>query len=208
MHTQTLQREDTSGPQTLQRPGTTAGAGTMWRIDPLHSTIGFSIKHMKLATVHGRFGGFRGMIRLDGEPSHGALVEVHIDAGTIDTGEPRRDAHLRSADFFDAAAYPTIAFHSTHAEPISQLAHNRWLVAGNLTMHGVTRPVELAVEQTGGGPNPWDAEVTSFAVTTTVRRREFGLGVTFPLAGGGLVIGDDVAVAIDVQALRDPIWRR
>lgn len=179
-------------------------AGTMWRIDPVHSTIGFSIKHMAFATVHGRFGGVEGTIQIDEDRPRDALVEVRIDASTIDTGERRRDEHLRSTDFFDVAAYPTIAFRSTRVEPTELFPHERWLVVGDLTIHGVTRPVELAVEQRGGRPNPWDAEVTSFAVTATISRRAFGVGIDVPL-GAGLVIADEVTVAMDVQTLRGPV---
>lgn len=207
MHTQTLRRADTVEHQSRRRPGTAPLAGTMWRIDPVHSTVGFSIKHMAFATVHGRFGAVEGTIRLDGDRPDDISVEVRIDTATIDTGEPRRDQHLRSADFFDVAAYPTIAFRSTWVEPIVPFPRERWLAVGDLTIHGVTRPVELAVEQRGGRPNPWDAEATSFAVTATISRRAFGVGLHVPL-GAGLVIGDEVTVAIDVQATRDPVAGR
>jgi polyisoprenoid-binding protein YceI len=193
--------------QTLQRAETGADTGTLWRIDPSHSTISFTIKHMVVATVHGRFGGFRGTIRFDDDRPQDALVEVQIDAGTVDTGEKKRDDHLRSADFFDVAAYPTIAFRSTRVEPVRPFRRNRWRVVGDLTIHGVTRSVELAAEQTGG-PNPWDAEVTSFVATTKISRKDFGMEFNLPLDGGGLVIGDEVTIAIDVQALKGPTGGR
>jgi len=194
-----------SRPSAVSKPATSgaAVAGTTWKIDPIHSTIGFSVKQMLVVTVHGRFGGFQGMIRIDEERPRNALVEVQIDAATIDTNEKRRDEHLRSADFFDVAAHPTITFRSTRVDPISPLRRDRWLVVGDLTIHGVTRSVKLAVVLTGGGPNPWDAEVTSFAVTTMISRKDFGLGPSLPLAKG-LVIGDDVTIAIYVQAQRGP----
>ncbi|MCC6792113.1 MAG: YceI family protein [Thermomicrobiales bacterium] len=191
---------------TLQRTETSSGAGTIWTIDPLHSTIAFSIKHLKVATVHGRFGGFRGTIRFDvGHPSD-AAVEAAIDAASIDTGNAKRDQHLRSADFFDVAAYPTIVFRGARVEPVDPLRRDRWRMAGDLTLHGVTRPVELDVRQTGG-PNLWDLEVASFAATTKISRKEFGIGLNLPL-DGGLVIGDEVSIAIDIQVVEGPIGGR
>jgi polyisoprenoid-binding protein YceI len=194
--------------QTLQRAGVVAGAGTLWSIDPDHSTIGFPVKHMLIATVHGRFGGFRGAIRFSDVRPENALVEVQIDAASIDTGIKKRDEHLRSADFFDVAAYPTITFRSRRVEPASPLRRDRWLVAGDLTMHGVTRSVELAVEQTGGGPDLWDVEVASFAATTKISRKDFGIGLDLPLESGEFAISDDVKIVIDVQVVEGLIGGR
>jgi polyisoprenoid-binding protein YceI len=191
--------------QTLQRTGVAVDAGAMWTIDPIHSTIGFSIKHMIFATVHGRFNGFRGTIRFDGDRSHDASVEVQIDAASIDTGIGKRDEHLRTADFFDVATYPTISFRGTRIEPVGPFRRDRWRVVGDLTMHGVTRSVELAVERTGGGPQLWDLEVASFAATTTISRKDFGIGLNLPLEKGEFVIGDEVKIAIDVQVVEGPI---
>ena len=194
--------------QTLQPAETTVVSSKtkMLRIDPTHSTIGFSIKHMVFATAHGRFSSFRGMIRFDDERPE--AVEAHIDAATIDTGIEKRDEHLRSADFFDVATYPTISFHSTQVEPMSPLDRNHWHVVGDLTMHGVTRSIELAVKQSSAGQNPWGGRVRSFVARTKIRRADFGLSFNLPLDGGGLVIGDDVAIEIAVQALNDPIGGR
>jgi polyisoprenoid-binding protein YceI len=116
--------------------------GTTWTIDPAHSTIGFAIKHMMITTVHGRFGGVRGTIRLDDDHPHNAAVEV-------DTGNARRDDELRAADFFDVATYPTIAFRSTRVEPASPLGRDHCTVAGDLTIRDVTRSVEPTAEATG-----------------------------------------------------------
>jgi polyisoprenoid-binding protein YceI len=194
--------------QTLQRAETAVDLGKVWSIDPVHSTIGFSIKHMLIATVHGRFGGFRGTIRFgNGRPAD-AFVEVQIDAASIDTGISKRDAHLRSAGFFDVAAYPTITFRSTRVKPASPLRGDRWRLVGDLTMHGVTLPVELAAELTGGGPGLWDVDVASFAATATVSRKDFGIGLNLPLEKREFVIGDDVKIAIDVQVMEDPTGER
>jgi polyisoprenoid-binding protein YceI len=186
--------------QTLQRAETAVDAGTLWTFDHIHSTIGFSVKHMMVATVHGRFDGFRGTIRFGDNHHYDAVVEVEIDAASIDTGIEKRDEHLRSADFFDVAAFPTIAFRSTRVEPISTFRGDRWLVVGDLTMHGVTRSVELAAEQTGGGTDQWGAEVADFSATTKISRKDFGVEFNVPSDGGGLLIGDEVKIAISIQA--------
>jgi polyisoprenoid-binding protein YceI len=193
---------------TLQRAETAAAPGTLWRIDPVHSTIGFSIKHLVVATVRGRFGAFRGTIRFAADRPNDAAVEVEVDAASIDTGIAYRDEHLRSPDFFDVAAYPTIAFRSTRVAPVNPLRRDRWRVVGDLPMSGVTRAVELAAEQTGGGPTPWGDEVISVAATATINRQDFGIGDSLPLDAGELVIGDDVSIAIDVQALKGPTGGR
>ena len=190
---------------TLHTAESVSAPGTVWTIDPVHSTIGFSIKHMAVATVRGRFGSFRGSIRFDADRPAAASVEVEIDAASIDTGIAFRDEHLRSADFFDVTAYPTIAFRSTRIEVVDPLKRDRWIVVGDLTMSGVTCSVELAVEQMGNGPELWDVEAVSFRATATISRKDFGLGYGLLLERGGIVIGDDVKIEIDVQVVEGPI---
>jgi polyisoprenoid-binding protein YceI len=190
--------------QTLQRAEIAAAASTLWKIDPVNSAISFSVKHMVVATVHGRFDGFRGTIRFDGNDPYEAVVDVEIDAASINTGITRRDEHLRSADFFDVVTVPTFTFRSTRVEPASLFRRDHWLVVGDLTMHGVTRSVELAAERTDGSQNPSDADVISFVATTKINRKDFGIGLDLPLEKGEFVIGDDVKIAIDVQALKSP----
>jgi polyisoprenoid-binding protein YceI len=192
---------------TLQRAETAADTGTLWTIDPVHSTIGFSIKHMVVATVRGRFGGFRGTIRFDEDRPHEASVEVQIDAASIETGIAKRDEHLRSADFFDVAAYPTIAFRGTRVEPANPFRRDRWRVVGDLTMHGVTRPVELAVEQTGY-PELWDTDDLEFRATGTINRKDFGMEFNLPIEGGGLVVGNEVKIALSVTTSKAPFMPR
>ncbi len=185
--------------ETLTLPSERAApaAGMMWRIDPSHSTIGFSIKQMLIATVHGRFSGFEGAIRFEG--GRPVEVEAEIDAATIDTGIKRRDQHLRSADFFDVAAHPTISFRSTRVEPVKSPEGNRCLMVGNLTMLGITRAVVLAVEQTGF-PELWDADDIEFRAAATINRKDFGMATNLPIEGGGLVIGDDVKITLSIMA--------
>jgi polyisoprenoid-binding protein YceI len=196
--------------ETATRPivGSATSHATVWKIDPEHSTIGFSIKHMKVATVHGRFTEFRGALRFDPDRPRDAWVDVVIETASIDTGNARRDAHLRSTDFFDVATYPTITFRGMSVEQAEPLRHDRWLVTGDLRMHGVTQPVELSVQQIGEGPELWDMEVASFTAATELSRRAFGLGLNLPLDGGGLVIGDEVKVAISIQVVEATLGER
>jgi polyisoprenoid-binding protein YceI len=175
--------------------------GTLWRIDPISSTVGFSVKHMMFATVHGRFGSVRGTIRFDGDRPWKAETEVEIDAASIDTGIVKRDDHLRSADFFDVATYPVITFRSTRVEASPPGSRSRWLVAGDLTIHGVTRPVTLDVVQ-NGAPTWRYADVIEFSATARINRKDFGMAFNLPVEGGGLVVSDEVRVAITVQAHR------
>ncbi len=182
---------------TLSPEKAAAVAGMMWRIDPSHSTIGFSIKHLMFATVRGRFTGVQGAIRFEG--GRPVEVEAEIDAATIDTGITKRDDHLRSADFFDVATYPTISFRSTRIEPVTSREGNRWLVVGDLTMHGVTRAVTLAVEQTGF-PELWDVDDLEFRATAKINRKDFGMTFNLPIEGGGLVVGDEVKIDLSVTA--------
>lgn len=186
---------------TVPRAETAADAGTMWRIDPGHSTIGFSVRHMMFTTVRGRFGGFRGTIRFDGARPRDMAVEAEIDAATIDTGITKRDEHLRSDDFFDVVAYPVIVFRSTRVLPATPDHQRRWTVVGDLTMHGVTRDVELAAEQVGARDRH-DMEVVAFTVTARINRKDFGMVFNLPIEGGGLVVGDEVRIAMTIQAYR------
>ena len=180
-------------------------ARTTWAIDPAHSTIGFAVKHMAFATVHGRFGGVTGTLRLDDDHPHHSALAVEIDTATVDTGDANRDAHLRSPDFFDVARFPTIAFRSSRSarvEPAGPLGRGRWRVFGDLTIRGVTRPAELTAEETGRGTTPSGAVVAGFEATGKISRKDFGMTFNVPLAEGGFLVGDEVKLAIDVEALR------
>jgi polyisoprenoid-binding protein YceI len=188
--------------QTQQGTPMAIDSRTTWTIDPAHSTIGFSVKHMMFTTVHGRFGGVGGTIRVDDDRPHDATVDIEIDTATIDTGDAKRDEHLRSADFFDAGTYPTIAFRSTRVEPISPLSPDRWRVVGDLTIHGVTRAIELVAEQTGRGTSPMGTVVTGFEAMAKISRKDFGMEFNVPLDGGGFLVGDEVKISVDVQTVR------
>jgi len=178
---------------------THAAVATTWTIDPVHSTVEFSVKHLKVATVRGRFSGFTGTIRfVSGRP---ALVEAVIDAASIDTGIQKRDNHLRSSDYLDVTTYPTIAFRGTSFRPVNANGRTGWIVQGALTIHGVTQPVELKVEQLGI-QDPDATDVLEFGATSRIKRSAFGMTFSLPIEGGGLVVADEITIALGIKAHR------
>lgn len=180
--------------------GTAKPAGkTTWQIDPAHSLVEFGIKHMMFTTVKGRFTEVRGTISADEADIAKSSVQVEIDVASIDTRSEQRDAHLRSAEFFDAQAYPTITFQSTRVEPVDE---DRLKVVGDLTIRGVTREVTLDTQINGRGTNPWGQEVVGLTAETKVNRKDFGLTWNAPIEAGGWLVGDDVKMALEIQASR------
>jgi polyisoprenoid-binding protein YceI len=170
-----------------------------WEIDSSHSGIHFSVRHLVIARVRGQFSRWTGTLNVPGGDFTRASLEVVIDASSIDTGVADRDAHLRSADFFDVERYPEITFKSTS---VTQVAPDRLKVAGALTMKGVTRDVVLDVEILGQAKDPWGNERAAFSATTSVDRRDFGLTWNQALETGGVMVGDRIDIAIDVEAVR------
>lgn len=186
---------------TAQRIGatTTLDTRTTWAIDPSHTSVEFGVKHMMFTTVKGRFAGVNGAIELDEANIAGSSVSVEIDVATVDTRDEKRDAHLRSADFFDVEQFPTIAFQSTRVVPKSS---GDLRVFGNLSIHGVTREVELDVTFNGKAKNPWGSEVAGFEASTRISRKDFGMEFNVPLDGGGLLVGDEIKITIDIEATK------
>jgi polyisoprenoid-binding protein YceI len=170
-----------------------------WNIDPAHSGIGFSIRHMVVSKVRGRFGKFTGTVRLDEADLTQSSVEATIDASSIDTGTAQRDAHLRSADFFDVERFPQLRFQSTRIE---KLGGDGYRVVGNLTIRDVTREVVLEAEYAGRGTDPWGNERVAFAAKTSFDRKDFGLGWNQVLEAGGVLVGDRVDIELDVQVVK------
>lgn len=181
-----------SGTQTATQKTTT------WQIDPAHTSVEFTVKHMMFSKVRGRFESVEGSLRYDpdGDLSN-AGVEVTIDASSIDTGQPDRDKHLRSADFLDAEEYGELRFESTSIEARGD---DQFLVTGDLTIHGVTKQVELEAELAGLATDPWGNERIAFSGSTTIDRREFGLTWNQALETGGVLVGQDVKISLEVQA--------
>ena len=184
----------------MSTTATTATATrTTWSIDPAHSHVEFAVKHLMISTVKGRFGVVRGTIETDeADPARGH-ASIEIDVDSIDTREPQRDAHLRSADFFDAEKHPTITFRSTR---IADVSGDRFTLIGDLTIHGVTREVALAVTAEGRGKDPWGGERAGFSAKTAIKRSDFGLTWNQVLETGGFVVGDDIRISLDVEAIK------
>lgn len=174
-------------------------ATSVWTIDQAHSNVEFAVKHMMFTTVKGRFGGVEGQIELNENDLADSFVNVTIDASTVDTRDEKRNAHLRSADFFDVETHPTLTFKSTK---VQAKGDDDFKVTGDLTLHGVTKPVVLEVEQTGRGKNPWGQEVIGFEAKTKINRKDFGLNWNAALESGGVLVSDDVKIAIDIEATR------
>jgi polyisoprenoid-binding protein YceI len=183
---------------TRQRPEAEIDASTKWRIDPNHSTIGFAVKHMMFATVHGRFNDFTGTILFDQVHVERSGVDVTIQSASVDTGIDSRDTDLRSARFFDAETYSQMTFSST-----SVAGHGeRFIIDGDLTIKGITCPISLETEYRGSGINPSGVEVAGFEATGKLNRKDFGLNWNQTLESGGVLVSDEVKIAITLQANR------
>ncbi len=173
-----------------------------WTIDTPHSNAQFSVRHMMISNVKGAFTKVTGTVDLDEQDITRSKVEATIDATTIDTREPKRDAHLKSPDFFDVAKYPTITFKSTS---VSRGADGRLKVAGDLTMHGVTKPVVLDVDPLSAPLKDRSGTLhVGTSATTHVNRKDFGMNFNALLDGGGMVVGEDITINIDVEIYRKP----
>lgn len=169
-----------------------------WDIDAAHSTIEFSAKHMMVSNVKGRFNSFSGDAHLDEANPANSRVDVTIDLASLTTGNDGRDAHLRSADFFDVEQYPTAVFHSTS---VQLLGEDHLRVAGDLTIRGVTKPVTLDVNIEGKGKDMQGQDRYGFVATTSFSRKEFGLEWNVALESGGWLVSDKINIAIDAQVV-------
>jgi len=175
-----------------------ATADATWAIDPTHTDVAFSVRHMGLSTVRGRFGTVAGTIRSD-EAGVPAAIQVEIETASIQTGTADRDAHLRSADFFDAEANPTITFVSTS---VQAKANGRYDVAGDLTMRGVTRRVVLDAEIGEPIQDPFGLTRRAASASTRINRKDWGLSWNQVLEAGSLLVSEEVRIELDVQATR------
>jgi len=174
-----------------------AAATTTWQIDPAHTAAGFAVKHLMISTVRGQFKGVTGAVVWDDQDVSKSTIDVTIDATTVDTSEPMRDKDLKSEKFFDVAKYPTITFKSKKIENVSA---GKLKVTGDLTIHGVTKEAVLDVE----GPSntvkdPWGNTRVAASATTKVNRQEYGVKWNASIDGGGVVVGDDVNITIDLE---------
>jgi polyisoprenoid-binding protein YceI len=170
-----------------------------WHIDAAHSEIQFSVKHMMIATVRGRFTQFTGTIEADEQNPTAGQVTVQIDAASLDTGNEQRDGHLRSADFFDVEQYPHITFRSTRIESRGE---NEGRLHGELTIRNVTKPVVLDVDYAGTAKSPWGTTSAGFSAQTKINRKEWGLNWNVALETGGWLVSDEIKISIDVELVK------
>ncbi|MGH9287902.1 MAG: YceI family protein [Acidimicrobiales bacterium] len=169
----------------------------VYTIDPAHTSVEFVGRHLMITKVRGRFPEVLGTITIDEEPER-SRVEVEVNVASVDTGNADRDAHLRSADFFDADTYPTIAFNSTNVEASES---GTWLVTGDLTVRDVTRPVTLQVDFDGAATSPAGDQRISFSAAADVNREDWGLTWNMALETGGVLVGRNARIELNVQAV-------
>lgn len=170
-------------------------AGT-WAIDPVHSSISFSVRHLVVSKVRGSFRTFSGAVVVaeDGTPS--VTAEIAVDS--VDTGNEQRDAHLKAADFFDVEQFPTATFASTAVRADG----DDYVLDGDFTLHGVTKPVSLKLEFNGVNPGMGHGEVAGFEASVVLNRKDFGINIDMPLETGGAVVGDKVTITLEIEALK------
>jgi polyisoprenoid-binding protein YceI len=170
-------------------------AGT-WAIDLVHSSINFSVRHLMVGKIHGRFDQFSGAITIaeDGTPS----VTAEVDVNSIDTGNEQREAHIKAPDFFDVAQFPTATFVSTAV----RVDGDDYVLDGDFTLKGVTAPVTMALVFNGVNPGVGRGEVAGFEASVVLSRKDFGVGPELPLDGGGTMLGDKIAITLALEALK------
>lgn len=179
---------------------TTPAVTTTWNIDPVHSNAQFKVKHMMISNVKGEFSGIKGTLHFDADDVTRSNVDATIDASTISTRDPQRDAHLKSADFFDVEKFPTLSFKSTR---VSKTGNGELEVAGDLSIHGVSRNVVFQVEgPTAPMKDPWGNTRVGLSATTRINRKDFGLTWNAALETGGILVGDEVTITLDIQFIK------
>jgi polyisoprenoid-binding protein YceI len=171
---------------------------TVWQIDPAHTSVEFSVRHMMVSTVKGRFAVIRGTITDVGDDPSRSSVEVEIDAASLTTNDDRRDGHLRSPDFLHAENHPTLTFKSKHISG----TRDAFTVVGDLTIRGETREVTLDVSFNGIGTSPYGQTIAGFSASTRLNRKDFGLNWNVALETGGVLVGDQIKVDIELEAVK------
>jgi polyisoprenoid-binding protein YceI len=171
---------------------------TTWKIDPAHSHAAFAVKHLMISTVRGRFGEVSGDVHLDESDFANSTADIIVNTASVDTRDAQRDAHLRSADFFDVEQFPTMTFRVSRIDGSIE----EFKLAGDITIHGVTRPITFDVTYEGRGRDPWGGERIGFSATGKIKRSDFGLNWNAALETGGFLVGDEVKITFDVEALK------
>jgi len=172
---------------------------TKWNLDPSHSELGFKVRHMMITNVPGTFRKFDAKVETYGDDFTSATIDFTADADSITTGNEDRDKHLKSADFFDAARFPALKFASTKLEKKDD---ENYVLHGDLTITGVTRPVKLDVEFGGTGKDPWGNERAGFTLTGKISRTDFNLKWNAALETGGVLVGEDVKIVAEIELIR------
>ena len=168
-----------------------------WNIDPTHSEVGFSVRHMMVSKVRGRFTTFSGQLVTAEDPSKSS-VTAEIDLSSINTGQEQRDEHIRSADFFEVETYPTMTYKSTGV----RVEDGEYILDGDLTLKGVTKSVPLHLELNGFGPDPFGGVRAGFTATGEINRSDFNVTFNAPMANGGVVVGDKIALHLEIEAVK------
>jgi polyisoprenoid-binding protein YceI len=171
---------------------------TVYALDTAHTTVEFVVRHLMITKVRGRFTAFDGSVELEAGSELPAAIRASVDARSIDTREEQRDTHLRSADFLDSDVFPTLTFESTRIDGTP----DEFIVDGKLTIHGVTRDVSLKGSFEGRATDPWGGERVGYSAHTTINRKDFGLTWNAALETGGVVVGDEVRIELNVEAIR------
>jgi polyisoprenoid-binding protein YceI len=190
-----------SGVITLTAAATETGIpgyeAATWSIDPIHSEVGFSVRHMMVSKVRGRFTTFSGQLVTAEDPTQSS-VTAEIDLSSINTGQEQRDEHIKSADFFEVETYPTMTYKSTGV----RVEDGEYILDGDLTLKGVTKSVPLHLELNGFGPDPFGGVRAGFTATGEINRRDFNVNFTAPMANGGVVVADKIALHLEIEAVR------
>ncbi|CAN5134991.1 YceI family protein [soil metagenome] len=179
---------------TTHIPGLVAG---IWTIDPAHSEVSFTVRHMMVSKVRGSFKSFDAELVVADDPLESS-VNATVDVASFDTGNADRDANIRSADFLDLERYPTMTYRSSKIRPDGE----DYVVDGELTLHGETRPVPLHLEVGGVTTDPYGNLRLGLSASTEINRRDFGIDITMPLEAGGVVLGDKIKITLDIEAIR------
>jgi polyisoprenoid-binding protein YceI len=184
----------------MTTPAVTPAATSTWKIDPVHSIAEFRVRHLMISNVRGQFTGVSGSLICNLSDPARSQVEASIDAATLDTRDSQRDAHLKSADFFDVEKFPTLSFRSSH---VTRRSDGTLIVTGPLTIHGVTKDVEFTVEgPTPPVKDPWGNERIGISASTRINRTHYGLNFNAPLETGGVMVGEEVSITLELEFVK------